>query len=160
VAELGRVAMAELRSLIAELRPADLDADGLVSALRDRVEVLRRAQPVPIELHVRGERRLPRDHERQLFRIASEALGNALTHAAASRIRVALDIADDRVHLGVEDDGAGFDPSDQRLRSTRLGLESMRARARALHGRLEVSSSPGAGTAVTADVPLDRVAIR
>ncbi|HEY8339096.1 MAG TPA: GAF domain-containing sensor histidine kinase [Egibacteraceae bacterium] len=154
VAELSRDALAELRSLVSQLRPADLEADGLVAALRERVDVLRRSQPVPITLSVDCVERLPADHERELFRIASEALGNALTHARPSHVEVSLATGDDRATLAVRDDGVGFDPDDPRLRATRLGLASMRARASALGGSLTIDSAPGKGTTVVASVPL------
>jgi signal transduction histidine kinase len=84
-----------------------------------------------------------------MLRIADEALHNALRHAHASRIVVRLD---DHL-IEVRDDGAGFDPSEARLRSTHLGLTSMEERARELGGRLEIISSKDKGTSVRLEVP-------
>jgi signal transduction histidine kinase len=146
--ELARQALDELRSLIFELRPPDLERDGLCGALRKHVDVLRRLQPVEIELD--GDLELTRDpqRDRELFRIAQEALQNALRHAEASRIVVRLRGDDGRLLLDVEDDGVGFDPEAPELRSRRLGLTSMEERAQRLGARLEIRSAEGAGTTV------------
>jgi signal transduction histidine kinase len=152
--ELAGSALAEMRSLVDTLRPADLDADGLAGALRKRVELLRRVHDVPLSLAVRGPARLrDRTLEREVFRVATEALSNALQHAAAGRISVTLDTGGDAVRLVVADDGAGFDLAATRRTSRRLGLTSMRERAAALGGVLHVDTAPGAGTRVTLEVP-------
>ncbi len=151
--ELTRSAMDELRSLIFELRPAELGADGLVSTLRKHVDVLRRVHSAEIDLAVGSERVLEPRLEREVFRIAQEALANALNHGAPARIEVSLQIPDGALRLCVADDGRGFDPASRDHRR-RLGLVSMRERAEAIGGRLEVGSRPGAGTTVSLEVPL------
>jgi signal transduction histidine kinase len=152
--ELAGSALAEMRSLVETLRPADLEADGLVGALRKRVELLRRVHDVPLSLSVRGPVRL-RDQtlEREVFRVATEALSNALQHAGAHRISVTLETGGDAVKLVVSDDGAGFDLAAVRRTSRRLGLTSMRERAEALGGVLHVDTAPGDGTRLTLEVP-------
>jgi signal transduction histidine kinase len=146
--ELATEALDELRSLIFELRPPDLERDGLCGALRKHVDVLRRLQPTRIELDgdVELERDLRRDQD--VFRIAQEALQNALRHAQAKHIVVRLRADDGRLVLDVEDDGVGFDPDAAEVRSRRLGLTSMEERAQRLGARLEVRSAKGAGTTV------------
>ena len=151
--ELARDALAEMRSIIFELRPAELEADGLVATLRKHIDVLARVRRTPIAFDVRGERRLAPDAEQGMYRIAQEALNNAFKHAGASNVRVLLDIDGKRARLCVQDDGAGFDPDAPDLHSKRLGLTSMRERAEALGGTLSVASSKGAGTTVTVEVP-------
>ena len=145
---LATEALDELRSLIFELRPPDLERDGLCGALRKHVDVLRRLQPTRIELDgdVELERNLRRDQD--VFRIAQEALQNALRHAYAKHIVVRLRADDGRLVLDVEDDGVGFDPDAAEVRSRRLGLTSMEERAQRLGARLEVRSAKGAGTTV------------
>ena len=147
--ELAREALDELRSLILELRPAELERDGLCGALRKHVDMLRRLHRVRIDVEVDdaagGEGR--RDGE--VLRVAQEALQNAVRHAGAQRVGVRLGRdGGGRLVLEVTDDGAGFDPADPALRSRRLGLTSMEERARRLGGRLEIRSAPGAGTTV------------
>jgi len=145
---LATEALDELRSLIFELRPPDLERDGLCGALRKHVDVLRRLEPTRIELDgdVELERDLRRDQD--VFRIAQEALQNALRHAYAKHIVVRLRADDGRLVLDVEDDGVGFDPDAAEARSRRLGLTSMEERAQRLGARLEVRSAKGAGTTV------------
>jgi signal transduction histidine kinase len=145
---LAQEAHEELRSLVFELRPPDLERDGLCGALRKHVEVLRRLQQREIELDLADD--LPRDAGRdgEVLRIAEEALQNALRHAGAARIVVTLNGDDGRLVLEVVDDGIGFDPDDTDLRSRRLGLTSMEERARRIGGRLTIRSAAGAGTTV------------
>jgi signal transduction histidine kinase len=145
--ELAREALDELRSLILELRPPDLERDGLAGALRKHVDLLRRLHGVPIELEA-DEDGAARRRDRELLRVAQEALQNAMRHAQAREVRVRLARRDGRVLLEVADDGAGFDPGAPDVRSRRLGLTSMEERARRLGGRLEIRSAPGQGTTV------------
>lgn len=151
--ELARNAWQEMRALIFELRAGELEADGLVATLRKHIDVLQQVRRTPIELEVSGERRLDVDRERELFRIAQEALNNAIKHAQASRIDVRVDMSESRVVLEIVDDGHGFDPSDPDLRSKRLGLTSMQERAEALGAKVVVESKPGGGTRVRVEVP-------
>lgn len=152
--EQAQGALQEMRALIFELRPPDLAADGLEATLRKHVEVLRRVRPVTIDLRVSGESALPSAVEQGLFRIAQEALNNALKHSRAARITIDLAVDAKQALLTVCDDGAGFDVATQHRRSKRLGLTSMRERAEALGGALHIESQHGAGTRVVAEVPL------
>ena len=154
--ELTRAAMTEMRSLIFELRPAELETEGLAAALRKHVEVLRRLYEQEIELRVDGDRRLPPDVEKGLLRIAQEALGNALRHAGAGHVELSLAARDSLVSIRVVDDGQGFDPAEAATRSRRLGLTSMRERAEALGGVLAIESAPGKGTTISVEVKLGR----
>jgi signal transduction histidine kinase len=149
--ELAREALDELRSLTLELRPPDLDRDGLCGALRKHVEVLRPLHDVEIELDM-DDGVTAGDGDREVLRLAQEALQNALRHAGAHRVAVRLGAPDGRVVLEVGDDGVGFDPDDPELRSRRLGLTSMEERARRVGGRLEIRSAPGSGTTVRLEV--------
>jgi signal transduction histidine kinase len=153
---LARAAMDEMRSLIFELRPAELESDGLALTLRKHADVLRRVYGREIGVVVDGERRLPPELEKGLLRIAQEALGNALKHSGAERVGVELRTWDSRLRLSVADDGAGFDPNEAATKSRRLGLVSMRERAEALGGRLEIESRPGEGTTVSVEVGVGR----
>ena len=153
---LTRTAMREMRSLIFELRPAELESEGLAAALRKHVDVLRRLHAQEIELQVDGERRLPPDVEKGLFRIAQEALGNALRHSGAERVTLAVALRDRRALLRVTDDGHGFDPGEAAMRSRRLGLTSMRERAEVLGGTLAIDSTSGQGTTVAVEVGIGR----
>ena len=148
---LAQDAHEELRSLVFQLRPPDLDRDGLCGALRKHVELVQRLEQREIGLELADG--LPRRPERdgELLRIAQEALQNALRHSGAEHIAVRLHGGGSLV-LEVTDDGRGFDPSDSALRARRLGLTSMEERARRVGGRLEIASAPGAGTTVRLEV--------
>jgi signal transduction histidine kinase len=149
VQEMAREAMAELRAVIFELRPATVEDEGLLVALRKHVDVLRRVEQRPISFAADGG--VPpvgAGAEAETFRIAQEALNNALRHSGAERIWVRLGGREGRLTLEVGDDGTGFDPAAPALRARRLGLTSMEERAAALGGSLVVDSTPGDGTRV------------
>ncbi len=150
--ELAQHARDEMRSLIFELRPAELESDGLIPTLRKHVVVLQRLYETEITLQIEGERRLNPQTEREIFRITQEALNNALKHAHAKKIDVALRVTRGQAAVTVCDDGVGFEPEVERTLTKRLGLVSMRERADAIRGLLEVQSAPGAGTKVCLDV--------
>jgi signal transduction histidine kinase len=141
-------ALEELRSLVFELRPPDLEKDGLAGALRKHVELLGRLGEQELELVV--DDGIPADPHRdgEVLRIAQEALQNARKHAQAHHLAVRLRIDEDGLLLEVEDDGVGFDPDAPATRSRRLGLTSMEERAQRVGGTLEIRSAPGAGTTI------------
>jgi signal transduction histidine kinase len=166
---LAGEALEELRSLILELRPPELERDGLCGALRKHAEMLRRLHHVEIDLDIDDSVAAPgvaagggagsaaapggSSRDREILRVAQEALQNAIRHSAAQRLGVRLGREDGRLRLEVSDDGAGFDPADPELRSRRLGLTSMEERAQRLGGTLEIRSAPGAGTTVRLEAP-------
>src|SRR4051812_273663 len=150
VGELAQEALEELRSLIFELRPPELEKDGLAGTLRKHVDVLRRLDSGGLEFELALDCELAPDPRRdgEVLRIAQEALQNALRHAQARHVRVRLRTEEGRLLLEVRDDGVGFDPRALDVRSRRLGLTSMEERARRLGGRLDVRSAVGEGTTV------------
>ena len=152
VRDLAREAVEELRSVIVHLRPVALESQGLAVALGKHVDVLRRTHGREIGLEVLGDAVVAADAEGDVFRIAQEALHNALRHSGAARIDVRLTCdGAGGLELSVRDDGAGFDPDA--VRSTRLGLTTMAERARAAGGTLAIESAAGAGTTVRLRVP-------
>jgi signal transduction histidine kinase len=154
--ELAKEAVREMRSLVFELRPAEIEVEGLVSTLRKHVEVLRRVYGTNIDLTVQGGRRLNLAAERELFRIAQEAIRNALTHSNGRRIAVDVRMRDSVVSLSVSDDGVGFDPSSPQVRGRHLGLTTMLERARLLGSDLHIESAPGAGVKVWLEARVGR----
>ncbi len=113
--------------------------------------MLRRAHGREIGLLVDGDAPVPAAVEGDVFRIAQEALHNALRHAQASRIELRIRSEDGGVALTVRDDGVGFD--DGAVRSRRLGLTTMAERARSAGGALAIEAAPGGGTTVRLRVP-------
>jgi signal transduction histidine kinase len=152
--ELAKGAVQEMRSLVFELRPAEIEVEGLVPTLRKHIDVLRRVYETDFALTVEGGRRLDPTAERELFRIAQEAIRNALEHSGGSRISVDVRMRDSVVSLSISDDGVGFDPSSPQIRGRHLGLTSMLERAQILGGDLHVESTPGAGCRVWLEAPV------
>jgi signal transduction histidine kinase len=149
---LAREALDELRSLIFELRPPDLERDGLCGALRKHVEVVRRIQQHQIELDVDDGLAIDPARDGEVLRIAQEALQNVIKHACAEHVTVRLRGDESRLVLEIEDDGTGFEPDRAALRSRRLGLTSMEERAERVGGALTIDSKPGAGTRIRLEV--------
>jgi signal transduction histidine kinase len=153
VAALAAEAADELRAVVVELRPAALDEDGLVATLRTHAEVLNRAHSAEVSFHACGVRALPASQEEAVLRVAQEAVHNALRHAGAAEVAVTLAGRGKGARLRVVDDGRGFDPDSVRSAGRHFGLVSMRDRAAAVGGRLDVRSAPGEGTAIELEVP-------
>jgi PAS domain S-box-containing protein len=146
----------DVHALSYRLHPSILEDLGLAAAVQAEAEHLERQGPVPIEVKVHN---LPDPISSEVavcaFRIAQEALRNAVRHAHARTLTVSLFGSDGGVQLGVQDDGCGFDTGQQRHRFS-LGLASMRERAHLLGGELDVDSAPGQGTTITVWIPLQQ----
>jgi PAS domain S-box-containing protein len=143
-----------LRTLLFELRPSVLDQQGLAEALRELGGRLAADRAVAFALEDRMATEPPLDSRVVCYRIASEALSNALKHARASRIEVSLISERSGTRVVIRDDGVGFDPNGVRMAPGHLGLVSMRERAELAGGRFAVTSTPGAGTTVDFWIPL------
>ncbi len=150
VGALGAEAHAELRAVIDGLAPPDLESAGLACSLRSYVQLAGRAHGVPVAFSAADLPGLGAPVEAALYRVAQEALHNALRHAGASRVRVTLERTPRRVVLEVADDGHGFVPE---MPSSGLGLASMRERAAAAGGVLTIRSGRS-GTVVRMKVPV------
>jgi signal transduction histidine kinase len=150
--DLTRGALAEMRTLLLELRPATLTETSLAELLRQLVQAIGGRTRVPIELVVRGTRPLPPKTQVALYRIAQEALNNIIKHAAAERIMLELTLLPEAVLLSIRDDGRGFDPADIAPHS--LGVSIMRDRAEKIGAQWAIHSQIGEGTIVTVHCPL------
>ena len=152
---MATTSLGELRHLINDLRPPQLDDMGLAAALRwlvDRFRDSDNKDAPSLQLDVRGDAvPLPAEVETTVFRIAQEGLTNAIRHARAKHISVTLDYADGP-SLVIRDDGVGFDPIE-RMRPngarTAWGLRGMQERANLINAVLNVESSPGGGATFT-----------
>jgi signal transduction histidine kinase len=171
--DLSRAALAEMRALLAELRPEEkiepgLDVveplagigrvrrDGLPQALRNYTGGPQ-FEELEVRVETRGFRRQPEPVENALYWIAREALHNAVKHAHARAVEVHLSSEGGMARLLVGDDGVGFDterPQEPRTDGSGLGLGSMRERAQVLGGHLSIRSAPGEGTRVSAAIPV------
>jgi signal transduction histidine kinase len=157
VLELAQRTVKEARHVIEGLRPTALDDFGLATALRQQVEELK-AEGWEIDYEqALGDKRLPAEVETALYRVAQEALTNMQKHARTNQARITLARQGRKVHLEVRDEGRGFDPaaaSGDGGPGERVGLSGMRERVEMLGGALKITSKPGAGTSLVAEVPL------
>ena len=150
--ELQREALAEMRALIFELRPGNLEQDGLTRALKTHTAALqgRIGLPVVVESTL-GDERLALAVEETLYRVAQEALHNVVKHAAARQVRVHVGRGRGGVRLRIEDDGKGFDPDH--VPAGHLGLAGMQARAARIGASFTCRSVAGTGTTIEVVVP-------
>jgi signal transduction histidine kinase len=166
IRRLAAQATEELGQIVGELRPRELSDTGLVETLRRRVALLDRVHEARVEFASTLTGRLAPAVEEAILRVAEEALHNALRHASASVVQVRLMAGGRGVICTITDDGSGFDTSVPAAANARLGLASMRERARRVGGTLTVASPgrpwpsrqecgqrPGRGTTVTLEVP-------
>lgn len=143
----------DVHALSYRLHPSVLDDLGLAEALRIECERATRLGPAEVAFHADGAGAALRgDRALCLFRVAQEALRNALRHARPQQVRVELHAEYGGASVSVIDDGQGFDVDAPRGHAS-LGLASMRERVALLDGRLEIRGRPGQGTTVTAWVP-------
>lgn len=144
--ETAQQALKEMRLLVYELRPLALHEVGLAGALQQRLEAVEKRAGIQARLFVEGQAELPAPLDEELYRIAQEALNNALKHAAASHVNVRLKLDPEIIQLEILDNGRGFDP--EHSDPAGIGLQSMRERASRLGATLDTESAPGSGTTI------------
>lgn len=154
VNETARQAHKEMRLLIYELRPPTLEEEGLVGALQHRLESVEKRSGLDACLEVGGDLEIPTVFEDGLFRVAVEALNNALKHASATQVTVRLRQQGPDVSLEVIDNGIGFDLGSIK-NGGGMGLPGMSERVEKMGGSLQISSKPGAGTRVSVDLSME-----
>jgi signal transduction histidine kinase len=157
--DLAAQTLDEVRRLALELRPSLLDDLGLVAALRQYVRSTEERAGLATQLTVvgfdqDGDGRLPPEVETALFRIAQEALTNAIRHAHASAVHVRLRRAESSVTLEVRDDGIGLNAAIGADAGGHLGIFGMRERARILNGDFQAAPVSPRGTLVRVRIPL------
>jgi signal transduction histidine kinase len=146
-----------LREVCADLRPPVLDFAGLLPALQSYGQQFRRRCGIDVDVQWQGESaRLDPQVESTLFRIAQEAFANCAKHAGATRVNVSIRTTASAVTMAIEDDGKGFaaNDADGSRSGAGPGIVSMRERTQFLGGSLQVESVPGAGTRVSAVIPV------
>jgi len=143
-------ALREMRLLLYELRPADLEQEGLIRAVELRLNTVERRVGLKLDVQLDELPGMSPSHEVELYHIILEALNNIVKHAAAGRLTLQLTHANGQIHLRIVDDGQGFDPSQT---NGGLGLRNIRERVTRLDGQLSIASEPGRGTRVEAVIP-------
>lgn len=153
-------AIAEMRRLIADLRPTALDELGLGAALEALAERLSAGGTIAVEIRLdldfhsgRTEERLASEIEDTAYRLVQEALNNAAHHSGADRATVEVSENEEALRVRVADDGCGFDPS---AATDGFGLVGMHERIDLAGGKLDVTSVPGRGTTIVAHIPTRR----
>jgi signal transduction histidine kinase len=140
-------ALAEMRTLLFELRPDSLAKARLNVLLQQLADALTGRTRVPVDVTIEGQSDLPVDVTIALYRIAQEAFNNINKHANATRAWATLHREPDRTILAIRDNGQGFDPAS--APNERLGLRIMRERATDIGADLTLVTAPGQGVQVT-----------
>jgi signal transduction histidine kinase len=143
---LTRGALAEMRSLLLELRPSALIEVEISELLRQLTEAASARARIPVALEITGSAPLPQEVKIACYHIAQEALNNVIKHARARNASVTLQLLAGEVNLAIRDDGSGF--VRQEVTPEHLGLTIMAERADGVGGTLHVESAQGAGTAI------------
>jgi len=152
---LAQSALAEMRSLIFQLRPTPVEEMGFVPALQQHLTTLQSQYGLNVELRLEDEPRLLPEQAVRLFRIIQEALNNVVKHAQTDQAVVTLKFDNGRLILEITDQGIGFDPNTVGTGRETLGLASMRERAEMMGGGLTVAAGPGEGTRLRVEIPAD-----
>ena len=143
---LAKGALAEMRALLLELRPAALLERTLGELLHQLAGAAAGRTRVPVHVEIAGDVRLPEEVQLTLYRVAQESLHNVIKHARATGVQVGLACSDKTVVLSIHDDGVGFEDSEPT--SPGMGLGIMRERVRAIGGSLQIESTLHAGTRI------------
>ena len=152
--ELTRGALAEMRTLLLELRPATLVESSLSELLRQLTDAVVGRSRIPVELTMVGsERPLPPDTQVTLYRIAQESLNNIFKHAQAKQIKVAVQFESKTLTMTIQDDGIGFD--QQKIGYHSLGLGIMQERAEKIGAAFTIETNIGSGTSIHVRCPLE-----
>jgi signal transduction histidine kinase len=150
--QLADSAQAEMRALVLELRPETLENEGLVVALNRQAQVLCERKGIALHVITTPEPAIPFEHKEMLYRIAIEGIQNAVKHACATCVDLALQDTSGGIRMSIVDNGVGFDPGQNY--AGHVGLISMRERAAESGALLQIDSKPGHGTRVIIDMPL------
>jgi two-component system, NarL family, sensor histidine kinase LiaS len=154
VVQLATAGQREVRALLTNIRSDQLTSEGLRGGLAHLAADVRARHGLDIRLSVADEPHLAAPTHDALLLISREALHNVVRHASADRVDIVLEADVDQVVLSIADNGRGFDPA--RFRPGHFGLDSMRERAAAASGTLEVVSAAGNGTHIRVRIPARR----
>lgn len=147
-------ALKEMRLMLFELRPVALESEGLIQALKLRLETVERRAGMDASLAYMDSFKVPEYLEVELYHLITEALNNSIRHSEAHSLRVELSIQSRMLIVEMDDDGKGFDP--QKLSRGGFGLKSMTERAKKLGGTLSIESEPGKGTHIRFRVKINQ----
>lgn len=156
--EIAQNTLSGLRKIVYGLRPAILDDLGLIPAIRWYARSNLEEAGIMVEINANGEiEPLPVKVKSTFYRITQEAINNILKHSHAENVEISLHGEENCIHLKVKDDGIGFDLTDvreQALKLQHLGLLGIEERAELVGGQALINSSPGKGTLIQVELPL------
>lgn len=147
--QLTRGALAEMRTLLLEMRPESLERSDIKSLLTQLVDAFIGRVRVPVTLAIHGDCELTHEVKLVFYRIAQEALNNIAKHSGARQVDVRLECQPGQLNLWIKDDGLGFDPGS--ITPEHLGLAIMRERAGSIGADLKIASQIGQGTTIELD---------
>jgi PAS domain S-box-containing protein len=140
---MTRGALAEMRILLMELRPEQIERVELSTHLQQLADAVRGRKQMTVQLKLDLQARVPPDVHTALYRIAQEAINNIVKHARATALIITLQTRDYELELSIHDNGSGFEVSKA---ASGMGLQNMRERAEAIGAQLTIDSQPGKGT--------------
>jgi PAS domain S-box-containing protein len=151
ISENARQALREMRLFLFELEPVNIERDGLVSTLHQRLASVEGRSDIQARLIADSEILLSAGKETEIYYIVEEALNNILKHAKAKSVLVKLKQRKESIFLEIVDNGCGFDPDNVKFGGK--GLGNIKERAKRIKGKLKIVSSPEHGTKITLVVP-------
>ena len=155
IGENARQALKEMRLFLFEMKPVDLEHEGLVAVLHQRLAAVEGRADIKARLVADDKINLPLEKQIMLYYIAQEALNNILKHANARTVMIRLKKRRTSIALEIVDDGCGFDANIPDKGG--MGLRIMHERAAKVDGKLEIQSAPGKGTKITATVNKEKI---
>jgi signal transduction histidine kinase len=144
--QLAQGALAEMRSLLLELRPAVLMGEKLGDLIRHLADVIATRTGLEFSVTIQNQEPLPPEVQMVFYRVIQESVNNIVRHALANRVEIFFDSRLDQVELTIRDNGRGFDPAS--IAPGHLGLSIMRDRLHHIGATLETISQPKAGTSI------------
>lgn len=155
--KLFNLTIQEVRNISHNLMPNLIVEEGLEAALDELCNRNIKASDLNIHFRMIGyEKRLEEHIEISIFRIVQEVVNNTLKHSGASELTIAIEITDNKLTLKTEDDGIGFKLTDKTRKQNGIGLSNISVRVDLLKGNLRIRSTPGKGTSIMIELPLEK----
>jgi signal transduction histidine kinase len=150
----------EVRRMAYDLRPPGIKHLGIVATLANYCREFMELNGLVVDFQALGiPKHLGEEISINVYRLAQEGLSNVIKHACASRVKIGLVAAADRICLSIEDNGRGFDLKKRQTRingEKKLGLRGMKERAHLMKGTMKIMSKPGLGTRITITIPMEK----
>ncbi|RPF52033.1 sensor histidine kinase [Aquisalibacillus elongatus] len=153
ISEMALQAQNEMRALLLHLRPVYLSGEPLNEGIVRLIEELKKKSNITFHLNIDEEFDLSQSKEEHIFRMVQEALSNILRHASAQNVKVELKDRDQDIYIHIDDDGIGFNASEEMEQKTSYGLKTMKERCEEIGGTFQIKSQEGQGTYIDIRIP-------